>query len=395
MALDACIIGIGTSEAVGLELGKSPLTLQFEAFAAALEDAGIEKGLIDGVITARGAPYGVDYDEFVIAGGLDIRWASQLWSHGRWTASAISQAALAVTGGVADYVSIVNSHVSERGYGKNFASIDNRLDESFRDGGGPYSGWAIHGSPGAGTGAALVTQQYMDRYGATSADLAQVAIGHRNHAARNPLALLRDEPLTEESYFQSPEILGSLRTPDICRMIDGATSLIVTTTERAKDLDVPFVRIAGVEGIRANRDNYVFFSRPGMGSGVSAPSPYKAPETSPVYQMAGVSRADIDALYLYDPFAHMMWMALERWGFCGEGEAADYVTQTGFGLEAPLPINTNGGLLAEGHLFGYGHIIEMIRQLRGAAGPRQLKDPTVLQWANAWGDSLILTNQKD
>jgi acetyl-CoA acetyltransferase len=395
MALDACIVGIGTSDSVGLELGQTPLALQFEAFAASLADAGLDKSVIDGVITARGGPYGVDYDEFVIAAGLDVRWVSQLWSHGRWTASALSQAALAVSAGVADYVAVTNSHVSERGYGQHFASIDNRVDESFRDGGGPYGGWSIHGSPGAGTGAAMVTQQYMDRYGATPEDLAAVSIAHREHAARNPLALLRNEPLTVPEYLGSPEVLGPLRVPDICRMIDGATSLIVTTADRAARLDVPIVRIAGIEGIRAGRDNYVFFSRPGLGSGISTPSSYQAPETFPVYTMAGVSRSDIDALYMYDPFAHMVWMAMERWGFCGEGEAAAYVRDKGIGLESPLPVNTHGGLLAEGHLFGYGHIIEMTRQLRGAAGDRQVVDVAVLQWANAWGDSLILTNQKD
>jgi len=394
MALDACIVGIGTSHAVGLELGQSPLALQSEAFVAALADSGLDKNAVDGIITARGAPYGVDYDEFVVANGLNVRWVSQLWSHGRWTASVLAQAALAVSAGVADCVAVTNSHVSERGYGRHFASIDNRLDESFRDGGGPYSGWAVHGSPGAGTGAALVTQQYMDRYGATASDLAAVVIGHRQHSARNPLALLRDEPITEAEYLENSPILGPLRIPDICRMIDGATTLIVTTTERAKALGVPPVRIAGVEGIRASRENYVFFSRPGLGSGISQPSSYTAPATSPVYTMAGLAQADIDGLYLYDPFAHMVWMVLERWGFCKEGEAADYVRERGIGLESPLPINTNGGLLAEGHLFGYGHLIEMTRQLRGTAGSRQIVDATVLQWANAWGDSLILTNQE-
>jgi acetyl-CoA acetyltransferase len=393
MTLDACIVGIGTSHSVGLELGQTPLALQFEAFAASLSDAGLDKGVVDGVITARGGPYGVDYDEFVIAAGLDVRWVSQLWSHGRWTASAVAQAALAVSAGVADYVAVTNSHVSERGYGQHYASIDNRLDESFRDGGGPYGGWSIHGSPGAGTGAAMVTQQYMDRYGATPEDLAAVSIGHREHAARNPLALLRNEPLTVAEYLESPEVLGPLRVPDICRMIDGATSLIITTAGRAARLNVPIVRIAGIEGIRAARDNYVFFSRPGLGSGISASSSYQAPETFPVYTMAGVTRSDVDALYMYDPFAHMVWMALERWGFCDEGQAASYVQENGIGLHSPLPVNTQGGLLAEGHLFGYGHIIEMTRQLRGTAGDRQV-DAAVLQWANAWGDSLILTNQR-
>ena len=394
MALDACIVGVGTTESVGLGLGRTPLALQSEAFQAALDDAGLDKGAVDGIVTARGGPYGVDYDEFVLAAGLDVRWVSQLWSHGRWTASAVAQAALAVSAGVADCVAVTNAHVSERGYGRHFASINNRLDESFRDGGGPYAGWSVHGSPGAGTGAAIVTQQYLDRYGATEADLAAVAVGHRRHAARNPLALLRDTPLTIDEYLAEPLVMGPLRAFDICPMIDGATALLVTTAERAADLDVSFVCIAGIEGIHASRDSYVFFSRPGLGSGVSPAYDYVAPATSLVYEMAGISRDDIDALYLYDPFSHMVWMALERWGFCGEGEGAALIGEQGIDIDSPLPINTNGGLLAEGHLFGYGHIIKMTRQLRGAAGDRQVSGATALQWANGWGDSLILTSER-
>jgi acetyl-CoA acetyltransferase len=394
VALNACIVGVGTTGAVGLGLGRTPLALQSEAFQAALDDAGLPKGAVDGIVTARGGPYGVDYDEFVIANGLDVRWVSQLWSHGRWTASAVAQAALAVSAGLADCVVVGNAHVSERGYGQHFAAIRNYVDESFRDGGGPYGGWNIHGSPGAGTGAAIVTQQYLDRYGATDADLAAVAVGHRRHATRNPLALLRDAPITIEQYLSEPRVLGPLRLPDICQMIDSATAILVTTPERAADLDVPAVHIAGVEGIRASRDNYVFFSRPGLGSGVSPAYDYVAPATSRVYDMAGVGRNDIDALYLYDPFSHMVWMALERWGFCGAGEGAAFIREQGMDIDSPLPINTNGGLLGEGHLFGYGHIIEMTRQLRGTAGDRQVADAAAVQWANGWGDSLILTNER-
>lgn len=394
MALDACIVGIGTTRSVGHGLGRTPLSLLSEAFQAALDDAGLDKGAVDGIITARGAPYGVDYDEFVIAAGLDVRWVSQLWSHGRWTASVLAQAALAVSGGVADCVAVTTAHVSERGYGRHFASIDNRLDESFRDGGGPYGGWSIHGSPAGGTGGAIVAQQYMDRYGATAADLGAVAVGHRRHAARNPLALLRDAPLTMDEYLAEPPVMGPLRKADITQMMDGATTLLVTTAERAADLGVPLVRLAGIEGIHAGRDNYVFFSRPGLGSGVSPTYDYVAPTTSPVYDMAGISRDEIDALYMYDPFAHMVWMALERWGFCAAGEAAALVSEQGLDIDSPLPINTHGGLLGEGHLFGYGHMIEMTRQLRGAAGDRQVAGATAVQWANGWGDSLILTNER-
>jgi acetyl-CoA acetyltransferase len=87
-------------------------------------------------------------------------------------------------------------------------------------------------------------------------------------------------------------------------------------------------------------------------------------------------------------------MALERWGFCAAGEAAAYCRDQGIGLDSPLPMNTHGGSLAEGHLYGYGHMIEMVRQLRGEAGKRQIDDAKSLLWGTPWGDALVLTNEK-
>jgi acetyl-CoA acetyltransferase len=104
-----------------------------------------------------------------------------------------------------------------------------------------------------------------------------------------------------------------------------------------------------------------------------------------------VTREDVDALYVYDSFSSNLWMILERFGFCGEGEAPSWVEKNGLETGAPLPVNTNGGLMAEGHFSGYAHLVEMTRQLRGEAGPRQVEGAEVLQWATPWGDSMILT----
>jgi acetyl-CoA acetyltransferase len=88
-------------------------------------------------------------------------------------------------------------------------------------------------------------------------------------------------------------------------------------------------------------------------------------------------------------------MVLERFGFCAEGEAPDYIREVGIGLgSSPMPVNSNGGLMSEAHLSGYGHIIEMVRQLRGEAGKRQIGEAAALQWATPRGDSLILTKER-
>jgi acetyl-CoA acetyltransferase len=164
----------------------------------------------------------------------------------------------------------------------------------------------------------------------------------------------------------------------------------VTTADRAKDLAKRPVKVAGAQSIRSNRDNYVMFSRPGLGVGFGADFPYR-PEPQPVYEMAGVSRDDVDALYVYDSFSSNLWMVLERFGFCAEGEAPAWVRKNGLTVDSPLPVNTNGGLMSEGHLAGYNHLVEMVRQLRGEAGQRQVPGAEVAQWTTPWADSMVFT----
>jgi acetyl-CoA acetyltransferase len=83
--------------------------------------------------------------------------------------------------------------------------------------------------------------------------------------------------------------------------------------------------------------------------------------------------------------------ALERFGYCGPGEAAAFVQDGRIDLSGALPVNTSGGLLSEAHVAGWNSICEMVRQLRGTAGASQVADAHVLQWGTAWGDSVILT----
>jgi acetyl-CoA acetyltransferase len=220
-----------------------------------------------------------------------------------------------------------------------------------------------------------------------------VPLASRKFAQDNPKAYLRNTPLTLEQYLAEPKLFGNLRQSDMCEMVDGSTCLLVTTPERAADLGRPVVRIAGMQGIQSSRDSYVFFSRPGMGAGVARKYDYVAPSTFPVFEKSGFSHTDVDGFYTYDPFSAQVWMALERWGYVGAGEAAAYCREKGIGLDSPLPMNTSGGSLAEGHLYGHGHTLEMVRQLRGEAGARQIPNAKVLHWGAPWGDALIMTNE--
>lgn len=391
----ACIVGVGTSDGFGFSLGKSPLRLQAEALRAALDDCGLAKTAIDGVATSHGAPRGVDYEEFVLAAGLDIRWATQMWSHGRWAAATITDAALAVTAGLADCVAVADTTTTARGYGRYLTRLGGgNAAEGLRDVGGGHGEWDIHGLDTPGAATALAAQAYMDAYGATADHLADIAIAFREHANANPMAIMRDKKMTRQSYFDEPVIAGPFRRADYCLSNEGSVCLIVTTRDRARDLAKAPAVIAGMAGIRASRDDYVLFARPGLGAGIQQQRRYTVPAEPAVYRMAGISRGDVAGLYVYDSFGSNLWMVLERFGFCGEGEAPHYVRETGIALgSAAMPVNTNGGLMSEAHLSGYGHLVEMVRQLRGEAGPRQIGSASAVQWATPRGDSLILTKE--
>jgi acetyl-CoA acetyltransferase len=334
----------------------------------------------------------VDYEEFVLALGLNVRWSSQLWTHGRWATNTVLEAAMVIAAGLADYVAIANSSVTARGYGRFLAALgEGGIHEGLRDMGGGHGENDAHGLDTPGAATALVARSYMERYGASETDLAAIAVAFRLNAAQNPMAIMRDKPLTTETYLDEPVLVEPFRRPDYCLSSEGATCLIVTSWERARDLAAAPARIVAGEGVHAGRDDYIMFARPGIGVGISRETEFTDDPARRIYGRAGITTADVDALYMYDSFTSNLWMTLERFGFCAEGEAWRYIAESGVGLDARLPVNTNGGLLSEAHLLGFGHVVEMVRQLRGTAEERQVPGASVVQWATPRGDSLILT----
>lgn len=384
----AAIAGIGQSE-YGRFLPDSQLALGAKALKAALDDAGLDRADVDGVAIHLGWPLGVDYDRVAEAFGLDLRWTAQTWLHGRFVTGTLQHAAMAVACGLADVVACFTaiSFTRERqilgGPGDT---------EGTREDGGTHGESPHYGLTAPAGGAALGMQRYMATYGATSEQLAAVSIAFRKHALLSPHAVMK-RPMTLADHQASRMVIDPLRLFDCCQITDGAAVALVMSAERARACKGKPVYIAGMQGMRAGRDEFIF-APPGLGiNQQSGRQPRLRAAANEVYAQAGIAQDALDGLYTYDAFSPLVLFTLERFGFCGPGEAAAFVQGGRIELGGALPMNTSGGLLSEAHVGGWNSILEMVRQLRGEAGARQIPNARHLQWATCWGDSFILTNQ--
>ena len=380
------VAGIGITELCRASK-RSSLDLSAHALRLALDDAGLRPGDVDGLYTNVGYPLATDYDRIAEAFGLSIRSAVQTWSHGRFVGPALQAAVQAVALGISDVAACIGG-VSFSAMGIVGGAGD---VEGLRQGGGSHGELPHYGMTAPGSGAAMAFRRYCARYGYEPGLISAVPIAFRRHARLNPNAQMT-KPLEAEDYFAQPYIVEPLRRPDFALLSDGGGCVLVTTVDRARDLRQPPVVIGGFQGLRAGRDEFIF-APPGLG--VFSQGDDRRIERNEVYEMAGLSGpADIDALQLYDAFSPNVVFVLERFGFTGAGEALQWIQGGRIELGGELPTNTAGGLLAEGHICGWGHMAEAARQVRGQAGDRQVAGCEVAQWATPFGDSIIFCKDR-
>ncbi|MGZ8202771.1 MAG: thiolase family protein, partial [Burkholderiales bacterium] len=371
---------------VGLRVGsfpdRTPASLATEAFRLALDDAGMTPKDVDGIFSLS---YGADYDRFLEAIGVDVRYAFQGWSHGRFISPMVQQAALVVASGMAKTIALVHGR-RKKGYGQTGDL------EMWRQGLGPHGESPAYGAMGPVFGAAIAANRYFHMYGGKDGDLAPIAMAFRKHAQLNPQAMRR-APMTREDYMNSRWIMEPLRLFDCCQNNEGGACIIITSAERAKDCRKPPVYISGMQGVHAGRQ-YHNLTLPGLGVAQQEVYKYKPrDEDLYAYKMAGVTQKDVDLVMTYDAFTPLVLFMLERFGFCGPGEALEFVKDGRIELGGELPINTSGGLHSEGHVTGYNLFIEAIRQLRHECGERQVKDAKVAQYACFLGESIIMRSE--
>ena len=210
---------------------------------------------------------------------------------------------------------------------------------------------------------ALVAQQYMLKYGATTDDFALVAYKNHQNAFLNPKARFYKKKVTLEEIKNSQIVASPLRVYDCSISCNGAAALIISK-------DKTDIEIVG----SAEETDYLSpFERDDMSS---LEATRKSAEIA--YKEAGVLPSDIDVAEVHDAFTPLELISYEDLGFCKKGEGAHLIREGTTNLNGKLPVNTSGGLKAKGHPIsptGISQIYEIVKQMRGKCGKRQIKKP--------------------
>jgi acetyl-CoA acetyltransferase len=359
------IAGVGETEQ-----GKIPDKSSFHflslASKLAIEDAGIKKSDVDGLVTAFSL---VEHTfmhctTFADYFGMRPRFFSSVAVGGATAVWMAAEATMAIASGQAEVVLCVRGDNTLSGISSSgmVALIREMCHAEFEF---PYG----LTTPG---GYALAAQRYLHDFGATREHLAAVAVTMRKHAALKENAMNK-EPLTVEEVMNSRVIADPLTKYDCSIISDGGAAFIVTTEAKAKQL-----------GIK-NPLAYLW----GMGQGYShqylttlrdLDQIYNAINNSGqrAFQTAGIGPKDVDVAFLYDCFTITVLLELEGLGFVPKGEGGPFALEGRMEIGKDLPVNTHGGLLSQAHLGAMHHVVEATLQLRGtAAGPRQVKDAEV------------------
>jgi len=378
------VIGVGASSFAARPTA-SVLQFAGEALSAAMSDAGLEKEQIDGLIVHVGSPRGADYDSIAQTFGLCPRFCSQTWAHGRFAATIIAHATMAIAAGLATRVacllSMKNSNLGRIGEANNPFFF-----EQFREGGGPHAEDGSIGMASPIAGAAMAFDLYCRRYGVDRELLAEVPITFRRHASLTADAVART-PLTYDDYRKSRPIVEPLRLHDCSLIGDGAVCIILGGQAQANDKRA--IWITGIQGIRAGRDTFIF-APVGLGMQQQSQQRLSVREArdQQVYRMAGIGPEQVDTLGIYDSFSPLPVYALEDFGFCAAGEGLHYIQDGCIGLGGRCPVNTSGGQLSQAQMNGWGQIRELITQLRGETGARQIPQAQTALWITVGGDAI-------
>lgn len=329
------------------KLGLDTVTLNAMACGYALQDAGVEKSLVDALFVKvpTSAPKEILYGQKVSeALGLQPRWGGAWDQGGAANITLIDMAMMAIETGQCDIALVSYADNPRSGSRQSYAR--------------PRGNEAPYGWFSTAAGYAMIHQRHVSEHGTPESAFAAVAMAARKHGSLNPKAQLR-KPLKLDEYMTSPWVVEPLRRDDCCLVSDGGAAVVVMSAKRARQLQVKNpVPILGIGGAQTSFDlplRETLTSTQAVRSGALA------------FGMAGLRPEDVDVAQIYDCFTITALMTLEDYGFCKKGRVNDFVRDGQIEIGGNMPINTSGGLLSETGMPGMQLVIEAVRQIRGTA----------------------------
>ncbi|HUJ67719.1 MAG TPA: hypothetical protein VLX59_19400 [Acidimicrobiales bacterium] len=365
----AAIAGIGATE-FSRGAGRSELQLGCEAIVAALGDAGLTAADVDGLVSYTIDP--VEETELVRSVGFqEIGYSARVPYGGGGSMGVLLHSAMAVASGAADVV-VAYRAIRARSGANPFGAARLRPNAGFSHSGTTATQWCMpYGVLTPASWMSVNATRYMHAYGVTSEDFGRAVVQMRAYAATNPAAWGYRRPITLDDHQASRWIAEPcIRLFDCCQQTDGSVALVITSRERASHMPNPPVLVAAAGGSglfeqEIASDHY----RPDLAIMEGSVALGRR-----LFEGFGFKREDMDAAMIYDAFTPIYLMQLEGLGFCGFGEAKDFVADGQMAIGGSLPCNTNGGLIGEGYIHGLNLALEATRQLRGTA-VNQVPDP--------------------
>ena len=371
----ACIVGIGQTDYCRKPgSGMTTLGIQLKAAVAAIEEAGLSPAAIDGIMPF---PNLGRAEEFAANLGCEnLRFTATIHMGGAAPVASLAAASAAVASGLADTVLLP---AGWNGYSGARVRQTVTQDVASIPGGAIARDFYLpYGFTAPPQWYSVMARRHMHEFGTKHEQLGAIAVAMRKHAQLNPAAVMHGRPMTLDDYMASPMLADPYRFFDCCLETDGAAAVVVTSAERARDLPTrPITIVSGACGQPYPADeitNRKDIFQTGLTSA--------APEA---FDKAGLTVSDVDFAMIYDCFTFELLQQLEELGFCARGEGGSFVEGGRIELSGALPVNTHGGLLSEAHSLGMGHIVEAVRQLRGEAEGRQVKDAEI-GLVTGWGD---------
>ena len=357
----AAIVGVYTT-AQARRIERTPVSLQLEAIRGAVADAGLSVSDVDGLIPLDPGPYGKQVSAHMF-------WAEQLgerpitFMEVGIASGGIAKAAAAIAAGMCEVAVLF---WAKAGYRIGPGAAAPAGDRAPRTGPWSFEGHGAYMSAWY----ALWAQRYLHEFGATGEDLARVAVIHRHHATLNPDSVMGSRgEITVADVLGSRPVCEPLHLLDCAIDNDGGYAVVVASAAVARKCrTTPVWVLGGAEA--AFTDFYMSIHDPWF------PDEGRAVRRSAdiAFGQAGIGRDEVDVAGLYDCYTITMLRDLEEMGFCKLGEGADYVREGHTRLGGSMPCNTDGGLLSGSHNGNPSgmHTIEVVRQLRGECGDRQV-----------------------